>query len=685
MNETLLTVLPLLGVLDSDANRVILMSNTSRSVRKARFGPYEVDFRAGELLKNGRKIRLQDQPFQILVMLLELPGGVVTREELRQRLWPTDTFVDFDHGLNNAINKLRDALNDSADAPRFIQTLPRRGYRFIAEMNVHVSTESQGTGLTHSIEAGEIASVAGPEETATAKPSPLPSRHRVGKFCLAAASTGVAAAAILGLYVGRARLFGANAAVRIQSVAVLPLDNLSGDPSQEYFADGMTDALTTYLAQMRGVRVISRTSAMHYKGTKKALPEIAKELGVDAVVEGSASRSSGVIHVNAQLIYVPGDTHIWAHSYEGAISNLAAVESEIADDIARKIDVQTLPGSSSRLSRAAAVNPEAYDLYLRSEPYYGLETREANDQAIRLLEKSVEIDPQFAAGYAALATAYRTRAFSVETNEAQWIERASATVGKALALDPDLAEGYVSRGYLLWSRANNWSHQRAVSDYRHALELNPNLAEAHHQLANVYNHVGLLDKANEEIKKAVTLDPLNAGIRFRVGINFLYQGKYEESLAELRDSEKFLPPFWAFQTSFALQHLGRRQEAQQTVETFLKANPLDPGGSLTAMQALLAAEVGDAVLAERKIHEAVTKGRGYQHFHHIAYAAASAYALLNRHEQALQYLRLTADDGFPCYPLFEHDSNLAHLRNDPGFLNFLAEQRKQWEYFREHL
>lgn len=661
------------------------MSNTSRSVRKARFGPYEVDFRAGELLKNGRKIRLQDQPFQILVMLLEQPGGVVTREELRQRLWPTDTFVDFDHGLNNAINKLRDALNDSADAPRFIQTLPRRGYRFIAEMNGNVSTESQAIGLTHSIEAGEIASRVGPEEIATAKPSPLPSRHRVGKFWLAAAITGVAVAAILGLYVGRARPFGANAAMKIQSVAVLPLENLSSDPSQEYFADGMTDALTTYLAQMRGIRVISRTSAMHYKGTKKALPEIAKELGVDAVVEGSVSRSSGVIHVNAQLIYVPGDTHIWAHSYEGAISNLAAVESEIADDIARKIDVQTLPGSSNHLLRAAVVNSGAYDLYLRAEPYYGLETREANDQAIRLLEKSVEIDPQFAAGYAALATAYRTRAFSVETNEAQWVERASATVGKALALDPDLAEGYVSRGYLLWSRANNWSHQRAVSDYRHALALNPNLAEAHHQLANVYNHVGLLDKANEEIKKAVTLDPLNAGIRFRVGINFLYQGNYEESLAELRDSEKFLPPFWAFQTSFALQHLGRRQEAQQTVETFLKANPLDPGGSLTAMQALLAAEVGDAVLAERKIQEAVTKGRGYQHFHHVAYAAASAYALLNRHEQALQYLQLTADDGFPCYPLFEHDSNLAHMRNDPGFLNFLAEQRKQWEYFREHL
>ncbi|HXJ06683.1 MAG TPA: winged helix-turn-helix domain-containing protein [Candidatus Acidoferrum sp.] len=659
------------------------MSNTSRSVRKARFGPYEVDFRAGELLKNGRKIRLQDQPFQILVMLLEQPGDVVTREELRQRLWPTDTFVDFDHGLNNAINKLRDALNDSADAPRFIQTLPRRGYRFIAEVNGHMSTESRATGLADSIKAGEAASVVGVE--ATAKPSPAPSLYRMGKFWLASASMGVAAAAILGLYVGRARLFGANAAVRIQSVAVLPLDNLSGDPSQEYFADGITDALTTELAQIRGVRVISRTSAMHYKGTKKALPEIARELGVDAVVEGSASRTRGVIHVNAQLIYVPGDSHIWAHSYEGAASGLAAMENEIASDVARKIGVETLSGSSNHLSKAAAVNPEAYDFYLRAEPYYGLQTREANDEAIRLLEKSVGIDPQFAVAYAALATAYRTRAFSIEINEPKWIEDANAAVGKALALDPNIAEDYVTRGYLLWSPANGWSVERAVSDYRHALELNPNLAEAHHQLANVYNHVGLLDKADEEIKRAIALDPLNTGIRFRVGINLLYRGKYDESLIELRDSDKFLPPFWAFQTSFALQHLGRRREAQQTVETFLKANPLDPGGSLTVIQALLAAEAGDATLAERKIQDAVTRGRGYQHFHHVAYAAASAYALLNRHELALQYLRLAADDGFPCYPLFEHDPNLDHLRTDPGFLSFLAEQRMQWEYFRGHL
>ena len=666
-------------------NGVIALPKPSESMALVRFGPFEVDFRAGELLKNGRRIRVQDQPLQVLAMLLEKPGEVVTREEVRKRLWLEDTFVDFDHGLNNAINRLREALSDSADAPRFIETLPRRGYRFIAEVRNGTPAPIEEAPQATSTEWSTASSVGTPEiAPVVTAPLPLP-KHQLKKLWLGAASIGIAAAVILGLYFERARSVRGSAAIRIQSVAVLPLDNLSGDPSQEYFADGITDALTTYLAQSRRIRVISRTSAMHYKGTKKTLPEIAKELGVDAVVEGSASRASGVIHVNAQLIYMPGDSHIWAHSYEGATSNLAAMESEIANDLARKIGTTTPLESTKSLSRAVTLNPEAYDFYLRAEPYYGLQTREANDQAIRLLEKSVEIDPQFAAAYAALAAAYGTRAIGIEINEPKWIEKASAAVGKALALDPNLAEGYVSRGYLLWSRANGWSHERAVSDYRHALELNPNLAEAHHQLANVYNHVGLLDKAGEEIKRAIALDPLNTGIRFRVGINLLYQGKYEESLVELRDSEKFLPPFWAFQMSFALQHLGRQREAQEKIETLLKANPLDTGGSLTAMQAMLAVDAGDVPLAERKIQEAIAKGKGYQHFHHVAYAVASAYALLDRHDQALQYLRTVADDGFPCYPLFEHDSNLDHLRTDPGFLSFLAEQRKQWEYFRGHL
>ena len=658
----------------------------STSVPPARFGPFEVDFRAGELLKNGRRIRLQDQPLQVLAMLLEHPGNVVTRDEFRQKLWPNDTFVDFDHGLNNAINKLRDALNDSAEGARFIETLPRRGYRFVAQVErqtvVAVSQTPEEPDVPKESAEEPVLGGAQPATTLTAQCPWW--RRRWAPFIASA----VILSALLGLAVGawRGELVRSAHAMRIESVAVLPLENLTGDPTQEYLVDGMTDALTTHLAQIGEIRVISRTSAMRFKGAKMKLPEIAQELHVDAVVEGSVSRSNDVMHINAQLIYAPGDRHIWARSYEVIQSNLPTIESEIASDVARKIGVAMTPEFSRRLSMPVSVNPEAYDLYLRAEPYYGLETREATDQAIRLLEKSVAIDPKFAVAYAALATAYRNRGFGVEPETSdEWIEKATVAAREALLLDPNLAEAYVSRGYLLWSRSNNWAHERAVADYRRALSLNPNLAEAHHQLANVYNHVGLLDKAQGEIEQAVQLDPLNTGIRFRVGINLLYRGKYEDSLAAIRDSEKFNPPFWAFQASFVLQHLGRRDEAQKRVDSLLAEKPEDRGGSLTAMEALLAAETGDTRKAEAKIREALAKGKGFQHFHHIAYAVASSYALLSRPESALHYLKIAADDGFPCYPLFEHDSNLDKLRKNPRFLNFMGAQKKQWEYFRAHI
>jgi TolB-like protein/DNA-binding winged helix-turn-helix (wHTH) protein len=321
------------------------MAAPVRPTQAIRFGDFEADLQAGQLRKHGVRIKLQEQPFQILAMMLERPRGVVTREELRQRLWPADTFVDFDHGLNNAINRLREALNDSADAPRFIETLPRRGYRFIGEVESKpVSGSQPGT-------ARELAAALPQESAGRHSPSP----RRIAWVASVGAGLVLAAGLAWGLVAGRPWPFRSNAAMKIHSVAVLPLDNLSGDLSQEYFADEITDALTTSLAEMRGIRVISRTSAMHYKRTKKLLPEIAKELGVDAVVEGSASRAGGVVHVNAQLIYVPGDSHIWAHSYEGASSGLAAIESEIANDIARKIGTTARLESSKDLSGAVSV------------------------------------------------------------------------------------------------------------------------------------------------------------------------------------------------------------------------------------------------------------------------------------------------------------------------------------------
>ncbi len=273
----------------------------------------------------------------------------------------------------------------------------------------------------------------------------------------------------------------------------------------------------------------------------------------------------------------------------------------------------------------------------------------------------------------------------MKPQEREWEEKAFTATERALKLDPDLAEAHVARGLLLWTHSNHFPHALAVQEFRRALDLNPNLDEAHHQLASVYNHIGLLDKAEEEIQKAVAINPGNTGARFRVGVNLLYQGKDEQALAAFRDSEKFNPGVWAYQTACALFHLGRREEAAARVAEALKNNPQDEGGALTSIQALLAASAGDDAAAEAKIKRAAELGKDFGHFHHTAYTIACAYALMNKPEPAVKWLQMAADDGFPCYPLFEHDPNLDHLRQDPRFIAFMAKLKEQWEHYKATL
>lgn len=653
------------------------MENAPKSVRTARFGAFEVDFRAGELLKHGRRIRLQNQPLQILAMLLEHPGEVVTREELRQKLWPSDTFVDFDHGLNNAINRLREVLGDSAENPRFIETLPRRGYRFSAEV------ENVPPDLAADSPVGQP-----PSASPAAIPEPPPAPYLWTRL-LKPAALGVAAVLVVGLLLGglyvswwRESAADTAAPASIRSIAVLPLENLTGDSSKDYMADGMTDALTTQLAQVPGIRVTSRTSATQYKKQKKPLPQIARELGVDAVVEGTLQLSGERLSISTQLIDARTDQHVWARIYERELRELPSWHIDAARDIASELRLPLSPHDQERLARDQWAQPEAYDYYLRAQSHFGIQTKGQNDAAIELLQKAVALDPNFAAAYAALGTAYEVRSFEIEPEQKQWEEKSFAAIQKALQLEPNLADGYVARGHLWWSLSNHFPHEQAIQDFRRALGLNPNLAEAHHQIANVYNHIGLLDKAKEEIEKAVALDPLNTGARFRAGINLLYRGDYEQSLLTIRDSQRFNPPLWAFQTSYALFQLGRREEVKERVEQFLGKYSEDPGGLLVSMQALLAAAAGDRTRAEERIRVALTKEQGYNHFHHTAYAIASAYALMKQPELAIRYLQKLAEEGFPCYPLFERDPNLDNLRQNPRFIEFMAKQKKQWEHFK---
>ncbi len=655
------------------------MGNPAPSSRCVRFGVFEADLSAGELRKQGLKIKLQDQPFQILALLLERPGELLTREELREKLWPGDTFVDFDHGLNNAMNRLREALGDAADTPRFIETLPRRGYRFIAPVD---------DAVTRGISAPTIP--ASPTEASAAtgeRPAHPPARRPFARFWLPSSALAIGLAALLLVNPGRLRqrLLGGTAPARIRSIAVLPLENLTGDSSQEYFVDGMTDELITELAQISALRVISRTSTMQYKGSKRLLSQIAQELNVDAVVEGAVVRSGDRVRISAQLIQAPTDRHLWAKSYERDLRDVLALQGEVAQAIANEVRIQVAPKEQAQLARSRPVNPAAYDNYLRAKYLVGLENKPHNENAIALLERAVALDPNFARAYAALSRAYQIKGTIFIPQESEWEEKALAAVDKALSLDPDLAEAHLAKGFLLWSHSHHFPHEESIREMQRALALNPNLDEAHHQLGSFYNHIGLFDKASAELHKALALDPNNTGARFRVGINLLYACKYQEALAVLGDSQEFFPALWGSHTAWALFHVGKREQAAARVEEFLKKYPDDEGGILTAMQAMLAAAAGEPARAEERIQSAIVRGKNYQHFHHTAYYIGSAYALMKKPEAAVKWLQMAAEDGFPCYPLFEKDSSLDPVRGDRRFVEFMARLKQQWEHYRATL
>jgi tetratricopeptide (TPR) repeat protein/predicted Ser/Thr protein kinase len=344
---------------------------------------------------------------------------------------------------------------------------------------------------------------------------------------------------------------------------------------------------------------------------------------------------------------------------------------------------------STRSQHAAApgaksVSPAAYDAYMRGKVVVSSENPDDNEAAIKLFQQSLAADPSFAAAYAELARAYsiKARFFAPVPDKKKLNEEAEVDVEKALALDPNLAEGYFSKGLILWTPYKRFPHEQAVQAYKRALELNPNLDEAHHQLGFVYLHIGLLDKGWGEIQKALAINPGNSLARYRLGVIDMCRGKYEEAFQIFNSTplEKS-PSLLAFYTSTALFRLGRNEEASGVIEQFLKSYPNDEGGLVTSVKAMMLAKAGKEREAEGAIQRAIEIGRGYAHFHHTSYSIASAYALMNRRDEALKWLLVTADEGFPCYPLFKGDTNLDNLRKDPRFISFMANMKQQWEHY----
>jgi TolB-like protein/DNA-binding winged helix-turn-helix (wHTH) protein len=484
-----------------------------QSPRRISFRKFELDLASGELYKDGQKVPLPPKAFEVLRALVEHPGEVVTRDDLRAGLWPADTFVEFEDSLNHAVNRLRRVLGDSAEDPQFIETLPRFGYRFIAP--------------TSGNDAPEV--------------PPKPRRRFLVPLLVSALALSAVIAVLLAYDVGglRRRLMGRPADPAIRSLAVLPLSNLTGDPQQEYFADGMTDALITDLAKIHGVKVISRTSVMQFKNVQKPLPEIARALGVDGIVEGSVQRSGERVRVTAQLIRAATDTHLWSESYERDTRDVLSLQGEIARDVAREIKLALTSEESSHLSRPRPVNPVAYELYLKAQYHYYKWRAEDFREAIEFFQKAIDADPHWAPPYAGLANSYGWLWIAGALPPQEALPRFNAALKTALEIDNTLPEAhYTMAAAAFYYR---WDWDEAEREFRTTLALQPSLVEARFEYAWFLSSMGRFPEAIAEARRAVERDPLSVSANLALGSVYSVNRDDDLAIAQLRRTEEIEP------------------------------------------------------------------------------------------------------------------------------------------------
>jgi len=484
-------------------------------VQRIEFAGFALDVGAGELSKNGSLVRLQDRPFQLLVALVERRGEVVTREDLRQRLWPDGTFVDFDHSISSAINKLRRALGDSAAQPRYVETVGRRGYRFLYPVSIAETASAPAVSRA---------------------PRVLPRYARVG---LSVALALVVLAATGALMIRRPESGDSTGTIR--AIAVLPLKNLSSDPEQEYFSEGLTEELLTHMASLEGLRVISRASAMQYKDTRKPLSTIARELNVDAVVEGSVQRSDGRVRVTARLVEVASDRHVWAKSYEREHRDILVLQNEITRDIAENIKLSLTSAARQRLAVSRPIEPEAHENYLRGRFYWAKRRPADLEKAILYFQRAIDRDPQYARAYAGVADSYSVmRAYNLARQD-ESIRQARAAALRALELDEGLAEAHTSLGLI--ALIYEWDWRTAEQQYRRAIQLDPNYATAHHWYAELLAYRGRFDEALAEIEVARQLDPLSLIVATDRGEILYLSRDYDRAIAQARGVLEMDPHF----------------------------------------------------------------------------------------------------------------------------------------------
>ena len=544
------------------------MSSSAPVVRVLRFDIFELDVRTGELRKQGVKVRLQGQPLQVLETLLRRAGDVVTREELRTQIWKADTFVDFDHSLHNAIARLREVLGDSAENPRYIETLPRRGYRFLVPVESQDRTRSESKSIP-----------AGTSILGQVSPSADIERRAYGRRAqVLAVALALAAVLIVGLSLNRVRerWLGQPHSHRIESLAVLPLVNLSGISDQDFFADGMTEALITDLGKIGALRVISRTSVVQYKSTRKTLPEIARELNVDALVEGTVLRSGNRFRITTNLVQANPEKHLWAESYESEVGDILALQGQVAQAVAREIQVKLTPEEQKLLGNARPVNPKAHDDYLKGRYLCNKDTRGPIDKGIQYFQKAIDEAPNDPLAYAGLADCYALSAwggdiFAGDLSPQEIMPKARDAAQKALQLDESLAEAHTTLADV--EMILDWDWSSAEREFKRAIELNPNYSAAHSWYAHYLVAMGRFDESMAEAKRSLELDPFSEVTTDFAEWAFILARRYDLTVQQAQKSLDVAPEFpWPhFELGMVYGHTGRASEA---VHELMKAEEL---------------------------------------------------------------------------------------------------------------
>jgi len=616
------------------------MSLQSKLPQVLRFGVFQLDIRAGELHKNGVKLKLQEQPFQVLCMLVEHPGEVVTREELRSRLWPADTFVDFDHGLNAAVKRLRDALGDDSDSPRFVETVPRRGYRFI-DQSVASTLEVSKNHPTSSAEY----LVTGIKQ------------HKLA----AVVALLVIAAGLVGL---AAYLRVRNTEVPIGSIAVLPFLNPDNDPNIEYLSDGIPESIINSLSQLPNLKVMSRNSVFHYKGKDRDAPAVAKEMNVQAVLTGRVRQRGGRLSINVELIDAQDNSQIWGQQYNRNLTEVFAVQEEIAKEISEKLRLKLSGTERQQLAKRPTENLKAFQYYMQGRAYAHRRTREDLLEAIHYCEKAIEEDRNYALAYAGLADAYTNLGSRSYVAPQEGRRKAEEAAHKALTLDENLAEAHATLGqaYTLFTPSNFSPGDREL---RRAIELSPSLALGHHYLGVSLVRQGRLDEGLEELLKARELDPLSSIIARAVGLPYYLKRDYGRALELLRQANELGPAFTTVWEIGVYTHNQLFDEALAELEKAKQERKSDP--ILIYNTGMVYAAQGRRAEALQIIKELEDiSGASLSQAHWIA----KIHAALNEKELALTWLERSLAAG-PIGLFLKDEPVWDPIRSDPRFADLV--------------